>query len=102
MTIIPKPLQKPLRLCEIIFGLLCVATGVWALVIMGGWLAYSEPSNGDSSGWNAIVLCAQSIYLLGFGTSLLRRGYLNMVFWIFALAILCALPVTTGQVGYPF
>jgi len=98
MTIIPKPLQKPLRLCEIILGLLCVATGAWALVILGSWLAFSEPAHGDRLGWNAILLFAQSIYLLGFGANLLRRGYLNVLLWVIAFAILCALPVTMGMV----
>lgn len=99
MTIIPKPLQKPLRLCEIAFGLVCIAAGAWALIRFGSWLAESGSARGISSLWNAALLFAQGIYLLGFGSNLLRRGYLSMVLWVMALAILCALPVMTGKFG---
>jgi hypothetical protein len=94
MTIVPKPLQKPLRFCEIVFGLICVAAGCWALIGFGKWLVGSGLVTGSYSWWNAILLVGQSLYLLGFGVNLLRWGYLSMVLWAIALGILCALPVT--------
>lgn len=99
MTIIPQPLQKPLRGLEIVFGLICVVAGAWALVRFGTWLIGNEPIAEKLSWWNALLLLVQALYLLSFGGNLLRRGYLSLVLWVIALAILCVLPTMSGLAG---
>ncbi len=94
VTIIPQPLQKPFRRFEIVAGLACVATGVWMLAQFGFWLAGAVPHLEIRSMGDATLLLVQSLYLLGFGGNLLRSGYIALVFWIIAVAILVALPVT--------
>ena len=96
MTIIPQPLIKPLRRFEIIVGLLCVAVGIWMLAQVTLWLLGSEPSLEIRSGWGGVLVLVQSMYLLGFGGKLLRSGYVGLVFWVIAAAILVALPAAAG------
>ena len=96
MTIISQPLQKPFRRFEIVAGLACVAAGVWMLAQFGFWLAGAVPHLDIRSEGDAALLLLQSIYLLGFGGNLLRSGYVALIFWMIAVAILVALPVTAG------
>lgn len=96
MTIIPQPLQKPFRRFEIVAGLVCVVAGVWMLAQFGFWLTGAVPHLEIRSMGDPALLLVQSIYLLGFGGNLLRSGYVALVFWMIAIAILVALPVTAG------
>ena len=96
MTIIPRPLHKPFRRFEIVAGLVCVAAGLWMLAQFGLWLAGAAPHLEIGSMGDFALLLVQSIYLLIFGGNLLRSGYIALVFWTIALAILAALPVTVG------
>ena len=70
MTIVPKPVQKPFRRVEIAAGLLCISAGLWLLV-----------------------------GFIGFSIDLLRSGYIALVFWMLAIAILVTLPLTSGIFG---
>jgi hypothetical protein len=99
MTIVPDPVQKTLRRFEIGFGLVCSAVGLWMLVQFGLWLFQAAPQMEIGSFKDAALLLGQSIYLLGFGGCLLFSGYVSLIFWVIAVAILVALPVTAGWVG---
>ena len=96
MTIVPLPLKKPLRRLEIVAGLLCVVAGGWMLVQFALWVSGSVPHMEIRSMRDAALLLVQSTYLLGFGGNLLLRGYVGLIFWIIAAAILIALPVSAG------
>jgi len=96
VTIVPQPLRKAFRSFEVVSGLVCVAAGVWMLVQLGFWLAGSEPQLGIGSIGGVALLLVQAVYLLAFGGNLFRSGYVALVFWVIALAILGALPVTAG------
>jgi hypothetical protein len=96
MTIIPQPLKKTFRRFEIVAGLLCLAAGAWMLTQFALWLAGSVPHLEIRSMRGSALLLVPSIYLLGFGGNLVRSGYVALVFWIIAVAILVALPVTAG------
>lgn len=97
MTIIPKPAKKPFRRLEIVSGSICIAAGLWLLLQFGLWVAGSDPHMHIRSLGEAIMALVQSIYLLGFGINLLRSGYVALVFWMIAIAILATLPLTMGM-----
>ena len=96
MTIVPVPVQKPLRRLELVFGLFCAVAGAWMLAQFAFWLFGFAHHVNIVSTKDAAVLLLQSLYLLGFGGCLLLRGYVGLVFWVIALAILIALPATAG------
>ncbi len=96
MTVVPQPMQKTFRRFEIVAGLLCLATGFWMLTQFALWLFGSVPHLEIRSMRDAALLLAQAIYLLGFGGNLLFSGYVGLLFWVIAIAILVALPVTAG------
>jgi hypothetical protein len=99
MTIVPQPVQKTLRRLEIGFGLVCSAFGLWMLVQFGLLVFGAATQMQVGSFGEAALLLGQSIYLLGFGWLLLFRGYVSLIFWVIAAAILMALPVAVGWVG---
>ena len=99
MTIVPKPVQKPFRRVEIAAGLLCIAAGLWLLVEFGFWLAGAVPHLNIHSFGEAIMIFVQAVYLIGFSINLLRSGYIALVFWMLAIAILVTLPLTSGIFG---
>ena len=96
MTIVPQPLEKPLRRIEIGTGLLCVAAGVWTLAQGAAGVFGSVPSQEIGSVWGWVLVFGKSLYLLAFGGVLLRSGYVSLIFWVIAAAILVSLPVTFG------
>ncbi len=96
MTLVPEPLQKPLRRLEIVTGLLCVAVGAWALVQAVSAIAGGETRIQMASTVDTVKVLAGALYLLGFGGGLLYRGYLSLVLWVMALAVLAALGVAAG------
>ena len=73
-----------------------MAAGVWILAQLGFWLAGDVPHLEIRSMRDVVLLLVPSIYLLGFGGNLLRSGYVALVFWVIAVAILVALPVMAG------
>jgi hypothetical protein len=96
MTIIPKPVQKPFRRFEIAAGLLCIAAGIWLLAEFALWLAGAVPHLHIRSKGEALLILVQSVYLTGFSVNVLRSGYVALVFWMIAIAILVTLPLTAG------
>ena len=96
MSIIPQTLQKSFRRFEVVAGVICVVSGFWMLTQFGFWLTGSVPHMEIRSMRDAVLLLVPSIYLLGFGYNLLRSGYVALLFWVIAIAILIALPVMAG------
>ncbi|MTW22055.1 hypothetical protein [Allochromatium palmeri] len=99
MTLIPQPVQKPFRRFEIGVGLIGVVAGLWLLVQFGFWLNRVLPELDLGIVGEGALRLAQSVYLLGFGVNLLRRGYISLVFWMIALAVLANVPVMSGEIG---
>ena len=96
MTIVPKPLEKALRRIEIGSGLLCAMAGAWTLAQGAARVFGSVPSPEIGAVWGWVLVFGKSVYLLGFGGVLLRSGYVSLIFWVIAAAILVSLPVTFG------
>ena len=92
---IPKPLKKPVRRFEIGAGLICITAGLWMLAQLCLWLTGAVPYLHVRSMGEAILLLAQSVYLIGFSINLLRTGYVALVFWMITIAILVTLLLTT-------
>ncbi len=94
MTIVPAPLQKPLRRFEIAVGVFCIVTVFWILAEFGLWLAGAVPHVHIRSIGEAALLLVQAVYLIGFSVNLLRSGRVALVFWMIAIAILVTLLLT--------
>ncbi len=71
-------------------------TSVWMLVQFGLWFTGAEPGLEIHSTGDVVLLLVQSIYQPGFGCNLLLSGYVALLFWVIAAAILFALPVSAG------
>ena len=99
MTLIPQSIQKPFRRFEIAVGIISILVGLWLLVQFWFWLNQTLPELDAGVLREGAFRLAQSIYLLGFGVNLLRRGYVSLLFWMIALGVLASVPVMSGPIG---